>query len=284
MRSVPGLFVALTLASAACSGSQPAASLDGASGVDGNGASDGSSGGGVDTGSAAPDAGATTGGDGAALGDGSSTGGDASTIVDSCNPLTQMGCAAPATKCIVESTQPMGGANCVQPSPNDVGLGAMCTGGDCAPMLACVQTSTASSTCVHLCDIDNGGAGCDSLGNDFDCRSRIRGTNWGFCIRLGEICDPVTQAPCPLDQACAPILRTTGQYEFRCKPQGTQGDGQSCGSGGGGDCLRGFVCVRNGISGAAICRKFCAMDPDCPSPQMCTGTVTMPPFHFCTPM
>jgi hypothetical protein len=256
---------------AACAGSEPPPSGKSDAGTN---VQDGS---GSDAGSA-PDALAT------AIPDSGAPASDASSIIDQCNPITQDcgsldGGMGGAAKCSVQS----GPAMCIPANHSDLPLGASCQGFECATGLACVA-GTGSSTvasCVKICDIDHGGAGCDTLGADWDCRARINSTNWGLCVHLGPMCDPISQAPCPMDQACTPLLRTTGQYEFRCKAAGTQGDGQACGAPML-DCIRGFVCVL-AMNSTPICREFCARDNQCPMNQTCVGTVVDPPFHFCKP-
>jgi hypothetical protein len=279
MRQAHSLAFAITFAALvfACASGEPAARIDGSTTPDGSSNGDASSSFdgamSVDAGSSQSDASQNTDG---------GVSSDASMVHDDCNPLTQMGCTAPTSECIVETPVGGAGASCVMPDPNAVGLGAACVGGQCLPMLACVRVTTSSAVCVHVCDINNGGAGCDSLGTDYDCRSRIADSNWGFCSKLGPMCDPVSQSPCPIDQACGPVLRTTGMYEFRCKASGTQGDNQPC-AGTSGDCQRGYVCVSAGMNMSPICKKFCAMNMQCPSPEQCTGAVSSPlMFRFCT--
>jgi hypothetical protein len=198
-------------------------------------------------------------------------------ILDECNPVDQTGCdTPPQTKCVVEGGSP--GAECVEPSPNDVGLGEECTGEDCDPGLACIrdaQTSTLSH-CRNVCNLDTN-VGCEALGAEYECRTSITQSNWGACTMLPPTCDPLTQAPCDANQACQPFLRRTGTWEFRCRTAGNQAEGDVCG--GNNACARELACVNQ--NGMPSCVRFCDEDMDCTNPLTCTGTVTEPPFNFC---
>ena len=195
-----GLIAAVSFA-IACS-DDPAASLGDA----GNGGADSATDDaalGADTGGNNNDAGGN--GQDAAVAD--------SGIMDDCNPVTQTGCppaAIPAaTKCVVEPEMLGQGAHCVPPG-NDGNLGDMCTGEDCMPTLACAMTSTTGSTCVQVCDLSTG-TPCQQLGNDFDCRSRISQTNWGACVMLGPICNPLDARPREAILLAAPPKHTPPQ-------------------------------------------------------------------------
>jgi hypothetical protein len=201
-------------------------------------------------------------------------------VVDRCNPLTQSGCTAPATKCAVDTSST--GATCIEPHGSDIALGGHCHGGDCKPGLACIMTTTSTTVCEKLCDVYGSGAGCEMLGNDFECLARITGTNWGHCVELPPTCDRMTQAPCLPSQACTPILRRTGTWEFRCEPAGNQGDGQPCGPSAG-QCSRGYVCIAS-MQGPTACRSYCSTDQDCAMGEKCIGTVSDPPFKYCKAM
>lgn len=201
-------------------------------------------------------------------------------VIDSCNPVLQSGCTPPASKCVIEPDQQNAGAHCV-PRGNDVGLGEACMGEDCLPGLACVRTSSATAACVQVCDVMTG-AGCEPLGAGYDCRTRVIGTNWGACSELPPTCDPLTQAPCPLDQACSTFVRRNDMREFRCREAGTATEGMPCGSSANGaQCIRTNVCVLDRDTSTAVCRKFCDSNDDCTAPNTCIGVVNDPPFQFC---
>lgn len=203
---------------------------------------------------------------------------DAGTIVDNCDPVEQSGCDTPPnTKCVIEGGLP--GAECVPPSPNDVGLGEVCDGQACEAGLVCLRQSPTSTTgaCRKACDLDTG-AGCEGLGMEYECRTQISGTNWGACTELPPECDPYTQAPCEQDKACQPFLRRTGTWEFRCRTAGDKAEGAPCG--GALRCDRGLACVSD-QSGNATCKKYCEGNADCTAPAMCTGVVPEPSFMFC---
>lgn len=200
-------------------------------------------------------------------------------VMDNCDPLAQSGCTAPATKCVIEPDALNAGAHCVPPG-NDQMLGDPCSGEDCQAGLACVATSTASS-CVQICNIATG-AGCESLGMDYDCRTRVLGTNWGACSLLPPICDPLTQMPCEPTQACSTFQRRNGIRELRCREAGPQGESAACGSSANGmGCMRNLVCILNSTTMMASCKRFCDTNDDCTAPQTCVGVVNDPPFQFC---
>jgi hypothetical protein len=200
-------------------------------------------------------------------------------IIDNCNPVQQTGCDGGASKCVIENVDAGAGASCYATSPNDLTFGAVCKPADCAAGLACVKTSTLA-TCVKLCDVYGNGAGCESLGNDYECFAVVQGTNWGSCVKLSAACQPVSEVPCTATEACEPILRRTGTWEFRCEPAGTASDGQLCGqSAMGTGCQRGLVCIQS-PNMPATCHRYCSMDSQC-TPQKCIGTVNNPPFNFC---
>lgn len=203
-------------------------------------------------------------------------------VVDLCDPLAQTGCDTPPnTKCVIEPDANNAGAHCVPEGANDVSLGGACEGEDCLPGLGCVGTSTAASVCVQLCNI-NDGTGCESLGDDYDCRLTITGTNYGACMLLPPLCNPLTQDPCPQGQACSTFTRRNNERELRCRDAGPQTEGTPCGSSNGGlQCERGLVCIRDNNTNTASCRRFCDTNDDCTSPASCTGVVSDPPFMFC---
>jgi hypothetical protein len=202
-------------------------------------------------------------------------------VIDQCNPVTQTGCTAPETKCVIEPDQENDGAHCVQPG-NDHMLGETCDGEDCLAGLACVLTSTVA-TCVQVCDI-NGGTGCESLGTEYDCRTRVTGTNWGACSLLPPRCDPLTQTPCAPEEGCMPFTRRNNVRELRCREAGPLGIGELCGSSANNvQCQRGLVCIYDRGTMLATCRKYCGGTGDCTQPSSCTGTIDEPPFMYCVP-
>lgn len=266
------LAVAATLLTLyACGSDESVANLDASAGDGGVGDPDAAAG--------AADAGLAVDA-GSSPADGSVAGPDAGApLNDLCDPVTQTMCVAPTTKCVVENPTPGGGTLCVEPG-NDVALGGMCTGADCVAGLACVGAAT-GSVCMQVCDFQGDGSGCEPLGNEWECRTRLTGTNWGACTELPPLCDYLTQDPCAADRACGPLLRRTGQYEFRCRAAGTQGEGASCGSSGGGDCQRELVCVRDPRTNQAACKRYCDTNDDCTAPQTCAGSVSDPAFMYC---
>lgn len=187
-------------------------------------------------------------------------------VLDECNPVTQ-DCRDAADKCRIEPAMMGQGTQCVERGLADKARGAVCAGGDCAAGLVCVNTGTVAR-CAQACDRTSG-APCATLGADYDCRLQVRGTNWGACDQLPPACDPLTLAPCTPTQACQPVRRFDGTFEFRCRAAGTGAEGQRCESAG---CTRGLVCVRE--EGVSLCRAPCAMaGPSCTAPQMCVGLV-----------
>jgi hypothetical protein len=204
-------------------------------------------------------------------------------VLDLCDPVAQTGCDTPPNvKCVIEPDAQNPGAHCV-PEGDDQMLGDACMGEDCEAGLVCARiTSTSSvSECKQICNIVDG-TGCEALGAEFDCRLTITGTNWGACLELPPICNPLTQDPCPQDQACSTFTRRSGLRELRCREAGPQMDGQTCGSSNSGlQCARGLVCIRDPDLNTAICREFCDTNDDCASPATCTGVVNDPPFMFC---
>jgi hypothetical protein len=154
-------------------------------------------------------------------------------------------------------------------------------GEDCLAGLACVQTSSVA-TCVQVCNIQTG-VGCESLGAEYDCRTRVVGTNWGACLLLPPLCDPLTQMPCAQDEACTTFTRRNNVRELRCREAGPGGEAAACGSSANGaGCMRGLVCILDRNTNQASCRKFCDMNEDCTSPATCSGVVNDPPFNFCS--
>lgn len=267
--TVQGSLALLCLAVVACASNEPAARLADAGRSTDSGVPMGADG-------AAPRSDASPFSDAGVSGDGGIP------IVDECDPMAQTGCQAPATKCVVENATANGGASCVMGGMTEAALGAACHGQDCLPGLACVRSSTqAGSTCVKVCQFRTG-AGCEPLGDEYECRTRITGSNWGACVMLQPPCDPATQVPCPPDRACSTFLRQTGTWEFRCRAAGTQDEGRPCGSSGGGECMRGLTCVTTGPAGPAVCRRFCTLSRDCPMPATCSGSVRDPPFMYCS--
>lgn len=204
---------------------------------------------------------------------------DASAPVDLCNPVEQTGCANAGDKCVVEG--PAAGTECVPPSSADLALGATCQGQDCAAGLACARATATSSvsTCVKVCDLTSGD-GCEPLGADYECRTRLTGTNWGSCGALPPVCDPYTQNPCGRDEACQPFLRRAGTWEFRCRLAGPGVEGVACGPGSDASCARGLACVSS-PSGAAFCRRICQVNTDCANVAQCNGAVSEPAFMYC---
>lgn len=204
--------------------------------------------------------------------------GDAGAISDQCDPVTQSDCAPPATKCVVEG--PMPGTACVEPLADERPLGAACEGRDCEAGLACALVSTTSTVgeCVKVCDLVSG-AGCERLGTEYECRTRLTGTNWGSCQELPPSCDPYTQTPCEADQACQPFLRRTGTWEFRCRAAGPGEEDALCG-GANPACQRGLACVST-PQGSAFCRRICQVNTDCEDQRQCNGVVGEPPFMYC---
>jgi hypothetical protein len=266
MRIAPALALISALALAACADDEPSPNGQadsGAPGSDAAGETDSGMNGGSDASLPGGDAGSTADGG----------------VMDNCNPLTQIGCTAPATKCVIEPDNQNAGAHCVPPG-NDVGLGEQCVGEDCLAGLACVNTSTVA-TCVQICDIITGN-GCEALGDNYDCRTRISDTNWGACSLLPPLCDPLTQAPCGATEACTPFLRRNNVRELRCREAGPQMEGQPCGSSANMmQCVRGTVCVQDRTTMTASCVRFCDTNDDCTSPKTCVGVVSDPPFMYC---
>lgn len=205
-------------------------------------------------------------------------------VIDDCNPLLQSGCTG-SDKCVVEAPANDPGASCRPTQPTDKALGAACTGGDCQGGLACIRT-TASSTiarCVKVCDRQTGG-GCEGLSGEWECRSRIRGSNWGACVELPPTCDHLTQQPCAPTQACQPLQRFDGSFEFRCLEAGPKAENELCGGGGQPErCQRGLVCVRNPNTNESNCRVLCDTNTDCPNPLQCGGSLSAPAAMYCTP-
>lgn len=199
--------------------------------------------------------------------------------LDECDPVDQTGCTAPESKCVVEG--PSEAAACVAPGPADLPLGAPCQGRDCIAGLACVRESagSADSVCVMVCNFESG-EGCEALGPEFECRTRLSQTRWGACQQLPLVCDPYDQSPCEADEACQPFLRRTGIWEFRCRAAGTGTEGEICGPGNPA-CARGLACVSS-RTGAAVCRKICQLNQDCPNMAQCNGMVSEPPFMYCS--
>lgn len=205
-------------------------------------------------------------------------------VIDDCNPLLQSGC--PGTeKCVVEAPANDPGARCLPTGANDKALGQPCTGADCQAGLACIRTTTNSTVaaCVKVCDRSSGG-GCEGLPGEWECRSRIRNSNWGACVELPPACDHLTQAPCAPSQACQPLQRFDGSFEFRCLEAGPKGDGELCGGGGQPErCQRGMVCVRNPQTNESNCRILCDTMSDCPNQRQCSGSLSTPAAMFCGP-
>jgi hypothetical protein len=203
---------------------------------------------------------------------------DGGAPADQCDPVTQQGCVAPAIKCVVEGPAP--GAACVEPGADEQALGDPCAGRDCEAGLACALVSTTStiSECVKVCDLTSG-AGCEALGLDYECRTRLTGTNWGACQELPPTCDPYSQAPCAAAEACQPFLRRTGTWEFRCRAAGLGEEDAACG-GSNPACQRGLACVST-PRGAAFCRRICQLNTDCANQRQCNGVVSEPPFMYC---
>jgi hypothetical protein len=270
MRSSLSTLLLLSVMAVACSTETPAAQLppDGSVVlVDGAPAPD----------AAAPGQDALPGQDAPAPGDGAtdrdaSVGEDVlappadSGVLDQCNPVTQ-DCQDAADKCRIEPAMMGQGTQCVERGLADRARGAVCAGGDCAAGLVCVNTGTVAR-CAQACDRSSG-APCSTLGADYDCRLQVRGTNWGACDQLPPACDPLTLAPCEPTQACQPVRRFDGTFEFRCRAAGSGAEGQRCESAG---CARGLVCVRE--EGVSLCRAPCGMaGPTCTAPQTCVGLV-----------
>ena len=207
----------------------------------------------------------------------------AGAIVDLCDPVSQVGCTSPESKCVIEGGT---GTKCVAHSTNDGTGGVSCEGRDCRPGLACAlptETST-QATCVQICDLTTG-AGCETLNVDQECRTRLEGTNWGACAALEPECDPITQAPCTLSQACQPFLRRSGAWAFRCRRSGSGQEDDACDSTTQVVCARTLACVAT-PDDRAFCRKIC--DPTrgnehCTGTRQCIQRVAEPPFMFCAP-
>lgn len=289
MRAALPSLVAAALALAACNESAdtlPAPPTDAGGIADGSTAND-------DGGATAADTGVATGGDtGVATGGDSGTGsqdaapigGDAgvSPITDICDPVDQTGCAAPESKCVIESQTARGGTRCVTPMAGDKALNAQCVGADCQPGLVCVRTATAAiSQCRKACD-PRDGTGCEMLGMDFDCRPTLRDTNWAICSYIGAPCNAYTQAPCGPTETCLPIRRANQHFELHCRAAGPVGLGGACGDTTTTRCMRGLVCVSSG-GAQGSCRKICETGNDCAMGSMCTGRVTDVDLMYCSP-
>ncbi len=205
---------------------------------------------------------------------------DAGTPQDQCDPVAQTGCTAPATKCVVEGPNTAAGTRCVTPGPNESAFEEECMGRECIAGLACVRESSTStvSRCAQVCDVATA-VGCESLGPDYDCNTRISGSNWGACTKLPPLCNPYDQNTCAGDQACQPWVRRDGTWEFRCRERGTGQAGELCTTGNP-RCDRGLACVRT-TDGTAFCRQYCETNTDCVAPAQCAGNVANPPFMYC---
>lgn len=205
---------------------------------------------------------------------------DAGTPVDQCDPVAQTGCSPPATKCVVEGPNTAAGTRCVTPGPNESAFEEECMGRECEAGLACVRESSTSTTsrCAQVCDVATA-VGCESLGPDYDCNTRISGSNWGACTKLPPLCNPYDQDTCAVAEACQPWVRRDGTWEFRCRERGTGQEGALCTSGNP-RCDRGLACVR-ATDGTAFCRKYCETNDDCVAPAQCAGNVANPPFMYC---
>lgn len=221
-----------------------------------------------------PDGGPSDAADGSVRDTGTSTtGGDAGVAdvgarpTDQCNPITQ-DCVDPSMSlCVVEPAMAGQGTTCVDPSTTALSLGQICRSRSCAAGLACVRTSSVPR-CVAVCALGST-TDCARLGGDHDCRS-IHDTNWGACIQLPPICDPFTQAPCAALEACQPVQRSGGAFEFRCRTAGPGAEGGACDNTMG--CARGLLCVRE--NGVTTCRKPCHDGGnECGGGTACTGTV-----------
>ena len=235
------------------------------------------------------DAGATpTGGDsGAGAPDSGTNGGGADagptdlgpTITDTCDPVQQTGCTAPRSKCIVENNPGLG-TQCVAPDPGDIPLGGDCTmrAGQCQAKLACINSGT-SPICRQVCNRQDG-TGCEALGDDYDCREHIRGTNWGVCAELPPACTASTNEPCAAGEMCAPVRLRNGQFSLRCRAAGQKMHGEPCDAAGN-RCAVGLVCVS--LAGNPVCRTICTSDMDCPMMGECSGSVPGVDLDFCTP-
>jgi len=208
---------------------------------------------------------------------------DSGTIIDLCNPLAQTGCMN-MDKCIVESGSMGPGAHCVTSSVSDKPRGDTCSGGDCEAGLVCVRpASTATvASCQTLCDPMTR-MGCENLPGEWECRSRIRESNWNACVELPPVCNPYTQAPCDALQACQPFQRLDMSFEYRCRTAGTADDGQACGGTTGMGCKRGLVCVRDPATGESSCGILCQLNTDCPNMRQCSRSISQPASMYCAP-
>ena len=213
--------------------------------------------------------------------DAATAAGDASITFDAgsaaeCDPVEQ-NCTTANTKCVVDIGS---GPACVPSTNEDAARAEPCEPGRCQSGLACVRlTDTATqSHCEKVCNLGTG-VGCDALGTDFECRARIEGTAWGACQQLATACDPVTQMPCPDDEACQPFLRRTGAWDFRCRLAGPGDEADRC-DGANPGCARGLACV-SAPNGEANCRTICQTNDDCLAPAQCAGLVEEPPFSYC---
>lgn len=205
-------------------------------------------------------------------------------VQDDCNPVTQADCVAPNSKCVVESSVPNGGTECVTPDPTDNTLGETCSGRTCQAGLTCVNSGM-GPICRQVCDRTDG-SGCTSLGADFDCREQLRGTNWGVCGELPAECNAFTNMPCAANEACRPLRRRTGVFELRCGPAGAGVHGDTCDDAAN-RCSAGHVCVRLGTTGRIECRKVCQGNPDCTmgagAMSECSGTIMGVAAQYCNP-
>ena len=203
----------------------------------------------------------------------------AGVIVDECDPIRQTGCPGATQRCIVENGVPGGGTRCVSDPGDSIALDGPCVGGDCAAGLVCVRVEADKSVCRQVCDPETG-VGCEPLGIDYDCRAKLKDTNWGICTPLPPTCEPKTHVPCETYQACQPLRRRNGTFELRCGTAGTRVHGAPCN-----DttrrCARDYVCVR--VAAEATCYAVCATDPECPGRSACVGTISDLPIRYCYP-
>lgn len=191
----------------------------------------------------------------------------------SCDPL------APVSPCPAgQSCRPDSGGNfrCAAVEREPFGLDESCTtAASCEPGLLCLDFGE-GFRCHGLCPADSVGQ-CPA---GMACSGSLGTECVEVCRPAPVLCD-IYRQDCPeRTQACVPTFDPeTEEPVTACRPAGTQGLGEPCGSSAM-RCQRGLVCVRSG--GVEVCRELCT-DETCATGTSCVGTIPMWDITYCAP-
>ncbi len=191
----------------------------------------------------------------------------------SCDPLQRVSPCPTDQSCRPDSD---GNFRCAPIEADPFNLGENCTtAASCARGLLCLNFGD-GFRCHGLCPADSVGR-CPS---GYACSGSLGTECVEVCRPAPVLCD-IYRQDCPNStDACVPTFEPeTDEPITACRPAGTQGLGEPCGSAAM-RCERGLVCVRSG--GSQVCRELCT-EETCAAGTSCVGTIAMWDITYCAP-